>query len=68
VAGEFNGWDTQSLPMKKQREGNWKAEIKVPPGRYEYKYLVDGAWIEDLPGVEKAANQYGTQNFVIQVV
>jgi len=67
VAGEFNGWDANSLPMKKQKDGTWKAEVKLSPGRYEYKFIVDGIWFEDLPGVERTSNQYGTQNFVMQV-
>ena len=67
VAGEFNGWDANSLPMKKQKDGPWKAEVKLPPGRYEYKFVVDGTWFEDLPGVERTPNQYGTQNLVMQI-
>ncbi len=29
LAGEFNNWDTQSLPMKKGKDGVWKAKIKL---------------------------------------
>jgi 1,4-alpha-glucan branching enzyme len=64
IAGEFNDWDIQSLPMKKQKDGVWKKTTKLTPGRYEYKLFVDRSWIEDLPGEERVLNPFGTQNFV----
>jgi len=67
LAGDFNNWDSQSLPMKKDEEGAWKTKVKLPPGRYEYKFFTDSSWVEDLPGIEKVPNQFGTNNFVIQV-
>ncbi len=67
VAGEFNGWDTGSLPMEKNKDGVWRLKIKLLPGRYEYKFFADSMWIENLPGVETIPNTFGTQNFVISV-
>jgi len=67
LAGEFNNWDTKSLPMKKDKDGVWKATIKLLPGRYEYKLFADNAWIEDLSGAELVSNPFGTQNFVMRV-
>lgn len=64
IAGEFNGWDIQSLPMKRQKGGIWKTTTKLLPGRYEYKMFADRGWVEDLPGEERASNPFGTQNFV----
>ena len=67
VAGEFNGWDTRSLPMKKDEDGVWRLKIKLLPGRYEYKFFADNTWIENLPGAEAIPNPFGTQNFLISV-
>jgi 1,4-alpha-glucan branching enzyme len=67
LAGEFNGWNTQFLPMKKGKDGFWKTEIKLLPGRYEYKLFADHAWVEDIPGAEIVSNSFGTQNFIISV-
>jgi 1,4-alpha-glucan branching enzyme len=67
VAGEFNGWDTQSLPMKKDKDGVWRSKIKLLPGRHEYKLFADNGWIENLPGAETIPNPFGTQNFIISV-
>jgi 1,4-alpha-glucan branching enzyme len=67
LIGEFNDWDIHSLPMKKENEKDWKATIELIPGRYEYKYFVDGSWVGEVPGVEKIPNAFGTQNLVIYV-
>ena len=67
LAGEFNHWDTQSLPLKKDKSGVWKVKIKLLPGRYEYKFFADSVWVESLPRAEKSSNPFGTQNFVTWV-
>ncbi len=67
LAGEFNNWDTQSLPMKKGKGGVWKVKIKLLPGRYEYKLFADHTWVENLPDAELSCNPFGTQNFVTWV-
>jgi len=33
LAGEFNDWDTQSLPMKKGKDGVWRTKIKLAPSK-----------------------------------
>jgi 1,4-alpha-glucan branching enzyme len=67
LAGEFNHWDTQSLLMKKDKDGFWKTKIKLSPGRYEYKLFVDDKWVENIPGAELSPNLFGTHNFVVWV-
>ena len=67
LSGEFNGWDTQSLPMKKDKSGIWKTKIKLSPGHHEYKFFADDAWVESLPGVEQVPNPLGTRNFIVLV-
>ena len=67
LAGAFNSWDTQTLLMKKNKEGVWKIAIDLAPGCYQYKFLADGVWVENISGVETAPNPFGTQNFVTSV-
>jgi 1,4-alpha-glucan branching enzyme len=67
VAGTFNDWNTTSLPMKKGKDGAWKLTIKLPSGTYEYKYLVDGAWAEDVTGSDTVPNYVGTRNRIMNV-
>ncbi len=64
LAGEFNGWNIQSLPMKRDKSGTWKVKAKLSPGRYKYKFFRDNHWVEELLSGEKVANPFGTQNLV----
>jgi 1,4-alpha-glucan branching enzyme len=67
LAGDFNQWDIQSLPMKRDKEGLWKINTQLTPGHYEYKFYVDGNWHEGSTGGEQIPNPFGTHNFVIEV-
>lgn len=44
LAGTFNDWSESGTPLKKNRNGNWSTILSLPPGRYEYKFLIDGRW------------------------
>ncbi|HKL03822.1 MAG TPA: hypothetical protein VJ911_09105 [Cryomorphaceae bacterium] len=46
LVGSFNDWDMYSLPLKKTSSG-WEITINLEPGKYLYKYIVDGNWIRD---------------------
>lgn len=48
VAGEFNGWKELGNLMHR-RNGVWVTSLELDPGKYEYKFVVDGVWILD-PG------------------
>jgi 1,4-alpha-glucan branching enzyme len=67
IAGNFNGWSMTSMPMKKSADGTWKIKLKISPGRYEYKFVVDGIWAQDMLSSETAPNCFGTYNNVIGV-
>ena len=67
LAGTFTGWDEQPTEMKKDKTGVWKASILLTPGRYEYRFLVDGQWRNDPECAECVANPFGSENCVIHV-
>ena len=67
LAGSFNNWDTKALRARKDSRGNWTVCISLKPGKYEYKFLVDGLWITDSSCSSLATNAFGTQNCVIEV-
>jgi hypothetical protein len=46
LAGTFNKWDPDNLPMKRTDSG-WVAEVKLMPGKHWYKFIVDGEWTID---------------------
>jgi len=67
VAGDFTGWNQAPLSLKKDKSGVWKKTVSLPPGRYEYRLLVDGEWRDDPQCPERQPNQFGGQNCVCVV-
>jgi 1,4-alpha-glucan branching enzyme len=67
IAGQFNDWNTKSMPMRKSKDGSWKFKMKLPGGKHEYRYFVDGEWAQDVSGAEMIPNQFGTSNCVVNV-
>lgn len=67
VCGTFNDWEPGTTPMKRGPEGRWTAQQLLPPGRYEYRLVVDGQWQEDPMSRGFITNQYGGLNSVVEV-
>ena len=51
IAGTFNNWDADKNIAEKDSNGNWSVGLKLKPGKYEYKFIVDGVWINDPNGI-----------------
>ena len=67
LVGDFNGWNGDATPMKKNKSGVWKTDLKLEAGSYQFRYLVDSSsWLND---VETAAtpNDFGTENSIYSV-
>ena len=67
LMGDFNHWDFKKHPMKKDHLGMWKKDVVVLPGKYEYKFLVDGRWQIDPKNKNICPNCFGTLNNVIEI-
>ena len=67
VTGDFTGWSVEGLPLRQEGDGHWRAEVEVPPGCYEYKFIVDGEWTPDPENPEQIRNTYGQLNSVLTV-
>ena len=67
VSGTFCDWGSDCCPMKKGRGGVWTSSMSLAPGRYEYRFLVDGAWWDDPACPGRVWNQFGSQNCVMTV-
>ncbi len=66
LAGDFNNWD-ESFIMNMEPNGKCKKTLMLSPGRYEYKFIVDGRWECDPENPTQCVNSYGTTNSVIIV-
>ncbi len=67
IAGSFNDWHPGATPMIRLNEGQWAKELALPPGRYEYRFVVDGQWADDPAAMELIPNPFGTTNAVLVV-
>lgn len=67
LAGDFNNWDFNSTSLKKGKDKVWKKDVSLKPGRYEYKFVVDGSWISDPTNENKCISALGSENSVLNI-
>ncbi|HUS09861.1 MAG TPA: alpha/beta fold hydrolase [Pyrinomonadaceae bacterium] len=68
LAGTFNNWDIQSTPMSR-KGADWSVTIKLPPGTYQYKFVVDkNRWTVDPQNSKTKDDGEGHMNSVLDVV
>jgi len=63
VAGDFSEW--QPRPATNV-DGRWKMEIDLQPGRYAFKWIVNGNWVTDDTQLTET-DQSGNRNNIIIV-
>lgn len=54
LAGDFNGWNTDEIAMRRGEPGWWTVRLNLQPGDYRFRYFADGLWYSDFAsfGVE----------------
>jgi 1,4-alpha-glucan branching enzyme len=67
VAGSFNDWQPTQHPMIFDGKDTWRLELELPPGTYEYRFVVDGEWCDDPEAARRVANPFGGENAVCVV-
>ena len=65
LAGEFNSWNPDVHPLERTSNGLWEVSIDLSPGRYEYRFLVDGQWQNDPNCTAFASNPFGSENCIV---
>jgi hypothetical protein len=64
ISGSFNNWSTQQIPLQASDSG-WVVTLKLRPGKYSYKYILDGRWIQDPYNKLTEEDTYGGYNSVV---
>lgn len=68
IAGDFNNWSSNSTPMRTNgKPGEWYMSLPLRPGRYRYRFIVDGQWVTDPHNSYVEANQFGELNNIVEV-
>ncbi|MBQ9502376.1 MAG: glycogen-binding domain-containing protein [Lentisphaeria bacterium] len=67
AAGTFNGWKPEKAMRDKDNNGIYRCQIKLVPGEYQYKFVVDGNWCLDAANPNFTPNEFGTLNSILVV-
>ncbi|MFP6607466.1 MAG: AAA family ATPase [Myxococcota bacterium] len=71
IAGDFNGWvpdkGVRSVIEAENGSRVWTKILHLPPGTYQYRYVVDGEWREDPVNASTAPSATGRVNSVLVV-
>ncbi len=66
--GNFNNWNRENLPMfDDENTGTYSTQLFLKPGRYEYKFFVDGEEILDPKNPSQVPNGLGGFNSVLTI-
>jgi 1,4-alpha-glucan branching enzyme len=59
LVGTFNGWNGKKSPLKKLKNGTFKGTLDLEKDQsYEFRYVVDGTYINDEQADAFAWNDY----------
>lgn len=68
VIGSFNNWQPTSSMRYDPAAGAWVMETQLPPGEYEYVFVLDGERIMPDPRAQASRNDgFGNTNSIIYV-
>jgi alpha-amylase/alpha-mannosidase (GH57 family) len=69
LAGDFNSWHPAQDSMAKDETGTWAITIPLKPGRYAYKFVLNGGeiWKHDITNPLWSDDPYGGRNSILVV-
>ena len=69
LLGDFNNWELKNAQtLKKDKSGNFTANLELEPGVYKYRYLINNFhWVNDESGSYEFDPNIGEYNCVISI-
>jgi len=67
LAGDFNGWAVDRIPLQRGLDGVWTATVPLPRGTFEYAYVVDGHFVADPHAERRRPDGFGGMNAVLRI-
>lgn len=66
ISGNFPASWGQQLSLSRDLNGEWSIDLDLPPGRYEYQFLIDKLWAykESVPNIPDG---FGGRNNILIV-
>ncbi len=68
LAGDFSNWQpVEDIMVQKEGNNIWKGIFPLDPGKYQYKFVVDGEWKLDPYNPEVVTSNMGANNSLVSV-
>ncbi|SPE60052.1 Glycoside hydrolase family 13 domain protein [Verrucomicrobia bacterium] len=67
LVGDFNDWNSASLPMERRLDGWWFLQVPLTHGHHHYRFLVDGKPMLDPRATGVARNEANEQVSLLAV-
>jgi len=67
LAGEFNNWKLDEYSRMQQNNGCWTKRLNLNQGKYRYRFVIDGNWVEDPANPLTQINTYGTLDSLLEI-
>lgn len=69
IVGDFNAWKLhdRDSSMILENNGMWRKRINLNPGKYHYRFVVDGIWKEDPNNPFRTNNPFGEMNSLVEI-
>ncbi|MGA2774743.1 MAG: AAA family ATPase [Candidatus Omnitrophota bacterium] len=67
LVGEFNNWKADESGKMNNVDGTWIKSLMLHPGKYRYRFIIDGSWTEDEKNPLKESNPFGTLDSFVEV-
>lgn len=67
VVGDFNNWNINGNAKLEKSNGVWSKEFSLESGTYQYRFVVDGQWLEDPTNPRTIKNPFGEHNSLLEI-
>ena len=68
LVGDFSNWEpVEGVMVQEERNNIWKGTFPLDPGKYQYKFVVDGEWKIDPYNSDVVTGNQGTNNSLVSV-
>lgn len=68
LVGDFNHWRiNDDSRLSRLEDGKWEKSMALSPGKYRYKFIVDGEWVLDSKNPEREPNPFGTFDSIMKL-
>ncbi len=69
LISDFNGWSSErSVQLHPLGNDKWGVTVKLPPGSYQYAFLINGRKVVTDPVARQVNDDFGHKNAIVTVI